>query len=548
MEKIPHELPPAATTQFFGRTAQVEQLVARLQNKENAAVIGLAGMGKTALAAKAVETVVGQTPESLANSPFPAGVVFVDFYTFKGQADPAWHMLANKLAGANFQETRPARDRATEACRGRNMLLIIEGGEEANGKEGRSRIADFLSICSHENRSLLLTRDSSQATPAETVRLDDVLNPEDAGNLFDALTVGLVTGAVRDRILTLLEGHPLALTWAGNLLARGDEDPARLASEWESQTLKGLSDPVQAEHTLQWLFDRSVRGLDGTAQDALTAAGLLGRAPFPVSAIEAAIGSSAREALRQLTQRGLLRLTTEEDHREFTHVLGYRFARMEKSADTRLRCSLGTWLHQHLASALAASQSEDLTIALARPLQHATALLKADYDQQLWAPLGEFLMYEGLDRLLTIGRLDLSTMALEAVSNWFNNFPTEKNLDSYWQRENSVCLNKLGDLAQAQGNLSEARQRHEAALGIREHLAQADPANTEWQRDLSISFEKLGDLAQAQGNLSEARQRHEAALGIREHLAQADPNNVMWQQDVEVSRRLVSEVRANLNK
>ena len=273
MEQRPLELPPAATTQFFGRTTQVDLLISRLRNKKSSSVVGPAGMGKTALAAKAVEAVVGQTPESLANSPFPDGVIFIDFYTFKGQADPAWHMLANKLSGANFQETSPARDRATEVCRGRNILLIIEGGEEADGMEGRSRISDFLSVCSSENRSLLLTRDSSQATAAETVRLDTALNHTDAESLFDALTEGHVTGTVRDQILTLLEGHPLALTWAGNLLGRRDEDPARLASEWESQTLKGLSDPVQAEHTLQWLFNRSIRGLDHTAINALTAAG-----------------------------------------------------------------------------------------------------------------------------------------------------------------------------------------------------------------------------------------------------------------------------------
>ena len=45
-------------------------------------------------------------------------------------AEPVWHSLANTLAGAEFHPTSPARVRASEACRQRRLLVIIEGGEE----------------------------------------------------------------------------------------------------------------------------------------------------------------------------------------------------------------------------------------------------------------------------------------------------------------------------------------------------------------------------------------------------------------------------------
>ena len=75
----PQELPPAAG-QFFGRKHELEHLTARLRSGKNTAVVGYAGMGKTALAASALQAVVGDTALSLASSPFPDGVVYLDLY------------------------------------------------------------------------------------------------------------------------------------------------------------------------------------------------------------------------------------------------------------------------------------------------------------------------------------------------------------------------------------------------------------------------------------------------------------------------------------
>jgi hypothetical protein len=68
---VPHELPPAAE-EFFGRQRELEQLIGRLRAGRNTAVVGLAGLGKTALAAKALAAVVG-APAARTDSPFPDG-------------------------------------------------------------------------------------------------------------------------------------------------------------------------------------------------------------------------------------------------------------------------------------------------------------------------------------------------------------------------------------------------------------------------------------------------------------------------------------------
>ncbi len=544
----PHELPPAAE-EFFGREAELERLTERLRSNRNTAVVGPAGLGKTALAAKALLVVAGETAATLAASPFPDGVVFIDLYTFHGEAERAWGALANKLAGAEFMERSPARDRATEACRGRRLLVVIEGGEEADGKDGRADINELLSVLSPQNRRLLLTRLNTQAAPAESVELKDALGPEEAERLLDSLTQGRVTAAVRDSVLWLLEGHPLALTWAGNLLARGDDDPERLVGDWVGERLPKLSDPSQAQRTLEWLFNRSVRGLDDTTRQTLAAAGLLARAPFPLAAIGAVLGDSgnrgeelARDALRSLVQRGLLRRSEAADHWEFTHVLGYRFARQETGSDAAIRERLGRWLRGHLGAALtAAGAVGGGPLSLTRSLGHLAALLRADDDQRLWKPLATFALYDMAGRLNDLGRLPLVTLALDAVAGWIERFPANKAEKPGWRRERSSLLDRQGDVLRDQGDLAGALAAYRESLELSRGLAEADPSNAGWQRDLSASQDRIGDVLRDQGDLAGALAAYRESLELSRGLAEADPSNAGWRRDLSWSLTRMAE-------
>ena len=505
-------------------------------------MVGPAGLGKTALAAEAVRAVVGETETSVAASPFPDGVVLLDLYTHHGRAEPAWNNLANALGGPGFMEKSPARDRAAEACRARRALVIIEGGEEVDGRDGRSDIRELCSVLSPQNRRLLLTRASDQAVPTETVELKEALHPDDAGALLDSLTHGRVTGNVRERVLALLEGHPLALTWAGNLLARDDDDPARLADDWESGGFPKLSDPTEAEHTLQWLFDRSVRGLDDDARQVLAAAGLLARAPFPLAAMEAALGdrsSGARDALKALVRRGLLQRSADADHWQFTHVLGYRFARQETGSDGSMRERLARWLVDDLKRTLGTLESARSS---GRLLEHATALLRADDDQRLWIPLADSLLYDVRDRLTELGRLDLVKTSLTAVADWLSRFPEAKIDRPAWTRERSVVLSRQGDVLRVQGDLAGALAAYREDMALTRGLVESDPSNTVWQRDLSVSHNKIGDVLRDQGDLAGALAAYRESQALSQRLADSDPSNTVWQRDLGVSHDRIGDV------
>lgn len=540
---IPHDLPPKAK-KFFGRQDHLETLIQRLRARENTAVVGDAGMGKTALAAEALRAVVGETSKSLAESPYPAGVAYLDLYAMHGAAETAWGTLANKLAGADFMERSPARDRAENACHSRNLLLVIEGAEEADGKDGRPAISELLRVLSPPNRWLILTRLKTQALPSESLILDEALPPADAAALFDSLTLGRVKAEARRQTLDLLAGHPLALTWAGNLLGMGDESPEYLVADWSAAQLPGLNDPREAQHTLAWLFERSVRRLDEAATKALEAAGLLAHVALPVPAIAAALDDvpdqkATRQALKTLVQRGLLRLV-DGDQRQFTHVLGYRFARRETGSDPELRARLAVWLHGELSQALAVGATGEA--AITPLLEHLGALLRADDDQSLWIPLVQDVLYNFSNRLTDLGRLGQVRLSLDAVAAWLDRFPPDRAQEPYWLRERYALKVLQGNVLRDQGDLAGALTSYRHSFELIRRLAEADPSKAAWQRDLSVSQEKIGDVLRDQGDLTGALASYRQSLEVIGRLAEADPSNAGWQCDLSISYERVGDV------
>ena len=548
--RIPHQLPPAAE-QYFGRSAEKAKVIARLREGKNTAIVAPAGLGKTALAAEAVRAVVGNVDAPLATSPYPDGVVFLDLYEVHGNLDRALHSLATALMGEDFMANAQPHDRATSACRGKRILVIIEGGEEADGIGDHGKIADLFSALSPDNRRLLLTRLSTQSAVVDSVSLTEALNETDAAALLDLLTQGRVTAEVRTRVLALLEGHPLAITWAGNLLARGDENPARLAADWATEKLPALSDPEKATRTLEWLFNRSVRGLDATSKQALAAAGLLARAPFPLEVIVAALGNpasehSCRSALRTLVQRGLLQrsqLASEPDYWQFTHVLGYRFARDETGSDPKIRLALASWLETYVKEMLAQANSQSTESRVPRYLEHIGALLRTDFDQTLWLPLAQKMLYNICERLTELGQLGQVEVALAAVERWLNQISQTVRSPTAWLREKSMVFNKQGDVRQSQGDQAKALKVYQAAVNASKELVALDPSHAVWRYDLNMSFNNIGYVYRQLGDQARALENFEAAMEAIEVSGNGEPLEARWQRNLSISHINIGGVR-----
>jgi hypothetical protein len=54
--------------------------------------------------------------------------------------------------------------------------------------------------------------------------------------------------------------------------------------------------------------------------------------------------------------------------------------------------------------------------------------------------------------------------------------------------------NKLGDVAKASGDISDARRAHQASLEIITRLAALDPSNAQWRSDVRFTGRRLDSL------------------------------------------------------
>lgn len=72
------------------------------------------------------------------------------------------------------------------------------------------------------------------------------------------------------------------------------------------------------------------------------------------------------------------------------------------------------------------------------------------------------------------------------------------------QRDVSVSLNQLGNVAVQAGDLADAKARFEECLALRRKLAHDNPTSAEAQRDVVVSLGKLGKTTQDRKLLREA--------------------------------------------
>ncbi len=536
---------------MFGRDAQLDDLEARLWNREHTCIWGPAGFGKTALAAEALLRVVGETEDTLRESPFPDGVVVLDLYRLKADQDQVWHLLADKFDPA-IPPDLPAQERATRACKGRRALLVVEGAEEAYDGQ---RLRTLLAVLDPSTTQLITTRNKAQAYHPRPLRLDAELNEGDAIALLARLAENEVDNDTLTAVAKALGGHPLALTWGGRQLTLLDEPPARFLATMQNERLPALHESGYERHTLKWLYDRSVRMLTQDARCVLRGAGLLAMTPFGLEAARASLDRQeeaagdqgedrAHKALQLLVRHGLLRVATGEGERwEFSHALAARFARAEAKAACPPLEPLCEWALATLNEEAAHVPRTGEFSRLSNALLHATTLLAHDDSGDVGWQLSSWLLYEGQDLFFAIGRLASARESLSAVEVWIQSMPPARCAQSHWRREFSALLSRKGDVQLAQGDLAGARDSYQNSRAIDEKLAAGDPTNAQRQHDLGISNERLGDVLLAQGDLAGARDSYQNSHAIAEKLAAADPTNAQWQRDLSVSLNKLGNVQ-----
>lgn len=109
-------------------------------------------------------------------------------------------------------------------------------------------------------------------------------------------------------------------------------------------------------------------------------------------------------------------------------------------------------------------------------------------------------------------------------------------------------LRDAGDLAQITGSTEKAGALYGRALAMARNQADKPGSTSTDRRNVAVASNWIGDVQQAQGDLTAALASYRQALAISERLAKADPTNAQWQKDLVHTRREVSELEAAIGK
>ena len=140
------------------------------------------------------------------------------------------------------------------------------------------------------------------------------------------------------------------------------------------------------------------------------------------------------------------------------------------------------------------------------------------------------------------GELDAAQQSFEAALGIAELLAAADPTNGLAQRELSVLRNRLGDVFETRGELDAALVEYRKALEVRRTLAAIDLSNAQAQRDLSLSHERVGDVLRKQERFQEAQAELEASLAITRQLAAAEPDNSQWQEELAMAQRSVARV------
>jgi tetratricopeptide (TPR) repeat protein len=103
---------------------------------------------------------------------------------------------------------------------------------------------------------------------------------------------------------------------------------------------------------------------------------------------------------------------------------------------------------------------------------------------------------------------------------------------------------ELGNVLDAQGDLSAALSNYKLSLAIADQIAGADPANPAWQSFRANSSQLIGYVLMEQNDLSSALDAFTTSHAIMSKLAAAHPDREDWQRALAVSYMTIGDVFA----
>ncbi len=442
---IPRQL-PALEPCFLHRDEELGWLNEWLHPGAVVAVCGPGGMGKSALAAKAVH--------QLEPARFPDGVVFHSFYH-----QPSTEQALQAICAAFQVEAKTDLVSAgRQALSSRRALLMLDGTEEAHDLPAILKLRGQCGV--------LIT--SRKRTDAQGVRLDLIpLEERQAEEVFSAYSGPVDDAASVAGICKILGGWPVALRIAGRYCSSTGESAATYLRFLAKVPFKRLGSGEHQEENAALLLRRSVEKVSGDAQQVLRLAGVLAFASIdlvPVMAVLAKEGEDRDElelrstdALNELVNYGLMERSGERW--QISHALIHTYARTELALSTDALERLAGW---YIAFCLIANAEGVKGYArLDSERAHCLRLMESCLNSGLLAEVNNLAgtIDTYLDRQgYWIEELAALEMALAAARQ------AGKRSNEGW------CLNVLGVTCWKRGEHNKALAYYEQSLVIRREL------------------------------------------------------------------------------
>ena len=427
---------PSEDAVFLHRETELAWLDKHLRPGTVAAVCAPGGMGKSALAARAVC--------KLPPDRFPDGIIFHTFY-HQPATDQALQSIAHAL---HLSEETDLKQQVTLALGNKQVLLILDGAEEATDLRA---VLALRGSC-----GVLIT--SRKKTDAGPLRLDLQSLPGDqAEEVLRAWGGDADDRESIERISALLGGWPVALRLAGHYLHSTGEPAADYLRWLEQEPFKELGHGEQhhAENAAL-LLRRSVAQVGEDARLVLGLAGCLAFAPMAIAPMIALLEGDERRgriAINELVNYGLLERRGDRLH--IGHALIHQYAAshlgLSKEALKRVAHYYIGWCRTQSAAGLPGYALLDEERA------HCLRLIATCLDSGLWQEVQGLVraIWVYLDRQgWWIEQLAVVEMRLNAARK------AGDRQDEAW------CLNSLGYTCEKRGEKEQALHWYEQCLPL----------------------------------------------------------------------------------
>ena len=476
----PSSILPGEDDIFLHREAELTWLDQHLSPDKVVAVCGPGGMGKSALAARAVR--------SLPPDRFPDGIIF---HTFYHQAETA--KALQTIARALHLPIEGNLEQEVAAALGsRQALLVLDGAEEADDLDAVLRLRGRCGV-------LITTRKKSDCGP---LRWDlQALPDEEAEEVLRAWGGDAGDQEAIEQIAKLLGGWPVALRLAGRYLHSTGE-PATDYLRWlQEEPFKELGDSEEHQRDNAALLLR--RSTAQVGEDARLVLGLAGCLVFdllataPMIALLEGDERQCRKVVNELVNYGLLERRGERLH--IGHALVHTYAHTELALN---RESLKRLTEHYIVFCYEQSQAGLEGYArLDGERMHCQRLIETCLDSELWEDVK--LLVWAINTYLD--RQGWWTEKLAAIEMRLTAARQAGD-----QKDEAWSLNELGVTCQRRGELEQARVWYEQCLLINRELGD--------RQGEGVILTNIANIYQQQGKYGQALEQYQQGLNIRQEV------------------------------